>query len=155
MPSSYAAVSELICTSFDITLCSVTLQIGNNLKFRFSEYNNAFRALRERKLVLSSAAFTRGIGIFMRRILKYIKRGFTCYKQCSVTLKISCAGVAGYLATLRCTLNSFESNRRHKYSSPSVMKCYMFAGSQSHNQRSLSAVQFRVKCGCVQVSSDI
>ena len=73
------AFAELITSSFDITLCCVRLQMSADLTFVLTEYLEAFRALEEQKLVLTSRAFSskrNALQIEMDRIFKYLRRGF-------------------------------------------------------------------------------
>ena len=78
-PKSYLENrARYVCSNFDITLCSVALkEIDSELvTFRFSHYKESDSALREKKLVLTRTAFHHNLPMQMRRILKYLRRGY-------------------------------------------------------------------------------
>ena len=73
-----SAAASFICNGFDITACCVALQVNEDLSFTFQEYNNAFDALRNNKLILRPSAFcggARNVPAQMRRLSKYLQRG--------------------------------------------------------------------------------
>ena len=70
--------ARYVCSSFDITLCSVALEeISSTLDIlRFSYYNDSDLALRDKKLILTRTAFLHCLPMQMKRILKYLRRGY-------------------------------------------------------------------------------
>ena len=69
-------LASIICESFDMIQCMVSLAVQPDLSFVFTEHCGAFSAIRERRLILNQAAFGSSVCVQMKRILKYVQRGF-------------------------------------------------------------------------------
>ena len=72
--------SSFICSGFDFQHCAISLHISENLVYGFRGSKSAFRALRNKKLVLQNGVFAYsrfGIRAQMMRVAKYARRGFS------------------------------------------------------------------------------
>ena len=77
--TSEPAAASFICNGFDITACCTALMVNDDLSFTFLEYHKAFDALLHAELILRPPAFageTRSVSAQMRRLIKYLQRGF-------------------------------------------------------------------------------
>ena len=69
-----------VCSTFDITLCAVSLTVQTNHSFEFREHEGAFSDLCVKKLRLSQTAFSKQgseVHAQMKRVFKYALRGCT------------------------------------------------------------------------------
>ena len=67
-----------VCSTFDITLCAVSLTVQPDLSFEFREHEGAFSDLCLKKLRLSQTAFSKQgseVHAQMKRVFKYALRG--------------------------------------------------------------------------------
>lgn len=69
--------SAAVCSTFDITLCAVTLTVQTDHSFECREHEGAFSDLRSKKQRLSQTAFSTDVHAQMKRVLKYALRGCT------------------------------------------------------------------------------
>ena len=68
-----------VCQDFDISACCIGMRVHEDATFSFYEYHDAFKAARDRRLLLRPTAFSGGgarVASQMERLQKYIHRGF-------------------------------------------------------------------------------
>ena len=77
-----AALSRIICTSFDLQHCAISLKTADNFTFKYDCFDRSADCAHQRRLELKPTSFSwlgveLAIKIQLKRIWKYIQQGYT------------------------------------------------------------------------------
>ena len=72
-------MAEIVCSNFDMAQCCVSVSFGEEGEYYTRCFSRAIDALRQERIILQPRAFCTGpnaVEVQMRRVMKYIGRGF-------------------------------------------------------------------------------